>query len=42
VLNERLSLTFGGISISFYPQKADGSVGAPIQTGWDVKSNKKI
>ena len=42
VLSERTSLNYAKIEISYYQQKADGTVGAPIKSGWDVKANKKI
>jgi type VI secretion system secreted protein Hcp len=34
------SLNFSKIKYSFYPQKADGSLGAPVTATWDLKANK--
>jgi type VI secretion system secreted protein Hcp len=33
---------FAKIEISYAPQKPDGSLGAPVKAGWDLKQNKKI
>jgi type VI secretion system secreted protein Hcp len=34
------SLNFSKIKYSFYPQKADGSLGAPVTATWDLLANK--
>lgn len=37
---ESLSFNFGRIDVAFRPQKADGSLDAPVTAGWDVKKNQ--
>jgi type VI secretion system secreted protein Hcp len=37
---DQVSLNFSKITYSFYPQKADGSLGAPVTAAWDLKANK--
>lgn len=39
---ETVSLKFGKIKMEYSPQKADGSLGSPVITGWDVTQNTKI
>ncbi len=39
---EQFSLSYGRFEITFTPQNEDGSPGAPISAGFDVKLNKKI
>jgi type VI secretion system secreted protein Hcp len=34
------SLSFSKIKYSFYPQRADGSLGAPVAATWDLQANK--
>jgi len=34
------SLSFSKIKYSFYPQRADGSLGAPVTAMWDLRANK--
>ena len=36
---ESISLVYSRITFTYWPQKADGTADAPIQVGWDVKSN---
>jgi len=36
------SLEFAKISYDYAPQKADGSLDAPVHGGWDLKKNVKI
>ncbi len=38
---DQFSLNFTKIKYEYKPQKADGSLDAPVTTGWDVKTNKK-
>ena len=39
---DRASLNFSKIKVEYRPQKADGTLGAPITAGWDRKSNTKL
>ncbi len=39
---EQVSLNFSKIEIEYKPQKADGTLDAPIKSGWDLKANKKV
>jgi len=39
---DQYRLNFAKIKIEYRPQKADGSLGAPITVGWDVKRNVKL
>lgn len=38
---ESVSLNFAKVSIEYRPTNPDGSAGAPVKAGWDVKANKK-
>jgi type VI secretion system secreted protein Hcp len=37
---DAISLAFGRIEIEYRPEKADGSLDAPVSGGWDLKQNK--
>ena len=37
---EQVSLSFSKIEIEYKPIQKDGTLGAPIRSGWDVKANK--
>jgi type VI secretion system secreted protein Hcp len=39
---EEFSLNFARIEVEYKEQKADGSLGAPIRTGYCRKTNKKV
>jgi type VI secretion system secreted protein Hcp len=39
---DQLSLNFSKIEMEYKPQKADGTLDAPVKQGYDVKANKKI
>ena len=39
---ESVSMAFAKIEYSYRPQKADGSLDAPVTAGWDLKKNVKI
>ncbi|MDE8653702.1 Hcp family type VI secretion system effector [Novosphingobium album (ex Liu et al. 2023)] len=39
---DQISLNFAKIEIEYKPQAADGSLGAAIKTGYDLKANKKV
>ena len=40
--HDAFSLNFKKISIDYLPQKADGSLDAPVHGGWDLAKNVKI
>jgi len=40
--HESVSLAFTKIEQEYKPQKADGTLGGAIQSGWDLKANKKV
>ena len=39
---DQISLNFAKIEFEYKPHKEDGSVGAPVKGGWDLKANKKL
>lgn len=39
---DQFSLNFAKVEFAYYPQKADGSLDAPVKGGWDLKANKKV
>ncbi len=39
---DSFSLNFSKIEYEYRPQKADGSLGAGIKMGWDLKKNQKV
>lgn len=39
---EQVAMNFAKIEIEYKQQKADGSLGGAIKSGWDVKANKKV
>jgi type VI secretion system secreted protein Hcp len=39
---ESVSLAFGGVKITYTPQKSDGTQDSPIAQGWDIKKTAKI
>ena len=39
---DQVSLSFARIELEYRPQKPDGSLGAPVKAGWDVKANKAL
>jgi type VI secretion system secreted protein Hcp len=39
---DQVSFNFARIELEYRPQKADGSLDAPIKAGWDLKTNKPI
>lgn len=39
---ESFALNFTKIEFSYKPQRADGSLGAPVKMGWDIKANTKV
>jgi type VI secretion system secreted protein Hcp len=39
---DQVSFNFARIELEYRPQKADGSLDAPIKAGWDLKTNKPV
>jgi type VI secretion system secreted protein Hcp len=39
---DSISLNFAKIEFDYKEQKADGTLGGSIKTGWDLKANKKV
>jgi type VI secretion system secreted protein Hcp len=39
---DQVSLGYSKIQLEYRPQKADGSLDAPVKAGWDLKLNKAI
>ena len=40
--HDAFSLNFIKLSYDYKPQKADGSLDAPVHAGWDLSKNVKI
>jgi type VI secretion system secreted protein Hcp len=39
---DQFSINFSKIEFEYKSQKPDGSLGAPVKGGWDLKQNKKV
>lgn len=39
---ESISMNFAKITFTYYPVNPDGSLGAPVSGGWDIKENKQV
>jgi type VI secretion system secreted protein Hcp len=39
---ESISMNFAKIMFTYYPVNPDGSLGAPVSGGWDIKENKQV
>ena len=39
---DQFSLNFAKIEFEYKAQKPDGTLGAPVKGGWDLKQNKKV
>jgi type VI secretion system secreted protein Hcp len=39
---DQFSLNFAKIEFEYKSQKPDGTLGAPVKGGWDLKTNKKV
>jgi type VI secretion system secreted protein Hcp len=39
---DQISLNFAKIEVSYAPQDAKGSLGAPVKAGWNLKENVKV
>jgi type VI secretion system secreted protein Hcp len=42
VPTDQISLNFAKIEFEYKEQKADGSLGSPVKTGYNLKENKKV
>jgi type VI secretion system secreted protein Hcp len=42
VLTDQAALGFSTIELEYKPQKADGTLDAPVKAGWDLKQNKAL
>lgn len=42
VPTDQISLNFSKIEFEYKPQKADGTLDAPVKAGYDLKANKKV
>jgi type VI secretion system secreted protein Hcp len=42
VPEEHFSFNFGAIEMEYKEQKPDGTLGAPVKAGWDVRANKAM
>lgn len=42
VPTDQISLNFSKIQYEYKEQKADGTLGGAVKTGWDLKTNKKV
>ena len=40
--NDQIAFNYGKMEVEYKEQKADGTMGGPIKTGWDLKANKKV
>ena len=39
---DQISLRYAQIKVEYFPQKVDGSLGAPVTAGWDLKANRPL
>lgn len=39
---DQISLNYSKMEYEYKPQKADGSLDAPVKAGWDLKKNEKV
>lgn len=42
VPTDSFSLNFAKIEFTYYPMNKDGSLGAPVTAGWDLKENREV
>ncbi|MDD5036003.1 MAG: type VI secretion system tube protein Hcp [Methylococcaceae bacterium] len=42
VPTDQISLNFAQIELSYKEQKADGTLGAPVKVGWNLKKHEKV
>lgn len=40
-VTETISLNFAKFKLEYTPQEADGSAGATVETGWDIRANEE-
>src|SRR5215210_6648589 len=39
---DQVSFKYAQVKVEYWPQKADGSLGAPVAAGWDLKTNEPL
>src|SRR5207302_6105878 len=39
---DQVALTFSQVRYTFTPQKADGSAGTPVVSGWDIQGDRTV
>jgi type VI secretion system secreted protein Hcp len=39
---DQIAFNYGKMEVEYKEQKADGTLGGPIKSGWDLKANKKV
>jgi len=39
---EELTINFSKVEVAYRPQNADGTLGAAVKGGWDLKKNQKV
>ena len=39
---DQASFAYAQVKVEYWPQKADGSLAAPVVAGWDLKTNEPI
>jgi type VI secretion system secreted protein Hcp len=39
---DQVSFAYAQVKVEYWPQKADGSLGAPLAAGWDLKANEPL
>lgn len=42
VPTDQVGMAYAKIEFTYKPQNAEGSLGAPVTAGWDLKANKKV
>ena len=42
VPHEQFSLAFAKLQVTYTPQNPNGTAGTPVQTGWDLQTNKQV
>jgi type VI secretion system secreted protein Hcp len=39
---DQVTFKYAQVKFEYWPQKADGSLGAPVTSGWDLKTNEPL
>jgi type VI secretion system secreted protein Hcp len=39
---DQVTFTYAQVNFEYWLQKADGSLGAPVTAGWDLKTNESL